>query len=309
MTCDAAAKLIPLYGYGDLPPDEEDRLEQHLDECAGCAREVRRQRSLAAALDERSLQPSAALLEDCRAELMAAVRQGEPRAGRAHGSWALLWQAVNESLTGLGRVRQPVGAVALVAIGFFASHFAGIVPGGVSTLSMAPSDNVFSTVRSVDPDSAGHVRIAFDETRRRVVSGNMDDQAIQRLLLAATREDNASVRVESVDALKNHAASSEVRDALLNALSHDPNAGVRLKAVEGLKALAGDPDVRRTLAQSLLTDDNPAVRMQVVDLLVTHRDDAVVGVLQGLMQREDNTYVRLKCEQALKEMNASIGTF
>jgi HEAT repeat protein len=112
-----------------------------------------------------------------------------------------------------------------------------------------------------------------------------------------------------VDVLKNHAASSEVRDALLNALSHDPNAGVRLKAVEGLKALAGDPDVRRTLAQSLLTDDNPAVRMQVVDLLVTHRDDAVVGVLQGLMQREDNTYVRLKCEQALKEMNASIGTF
>jgi len=310
MNCDAAARLIPLYGYGELAAEEEERLEQHLDECAGCAREVRRQRSLAAAFDERSLQVPAALLEDCRADLMAAVRRGEPRAGRPpRGSWARFWEAVSESLAGAGRVRQPVGAVALIAIGFFASRFAGVVPGGISALSVAPSDSVFSTVRSVEPDNTGRVRIAFDETRRRVLLGNLDDQAIQRLLLAATRNDNASVRVESVDVLKNHPASNEVRDALLNAVSHDPNAGVRLKAVEGLKSLAGDPDVRRTLAQALLNDDNAAVRTQVVDLLVSHRDDAVVGVLQGLMQREDNSNVRLKCERALKEMNASIGTF
>jgi hypothetical protein len=49
--------------------------------------------------------------------------------------------------------------------------------------------------------------------------------------------------------------------------------------------------------------------MQAVDLLVTHRDDAMVGVLQGLVQRENNDYVRLKCEKALKDWNASVGTF
>jgi hypothetical protein len=27
------------------------------------------------------------------------------------------------------------------------------------------------------------------------------------------------------------------------------------------------------------------------------------------VQKEDNNYVRLKCEKALKDMNASIGTF
>ena len=59
----------------------------------------------------------------------------------------------------------------------------------------------------------------------------------------------------------------------------------------------------------LLTDDNPAVRMQVVDLLVAHRDDAVVGVLQGMVQKEDNNSVRLKVEKALKDMNASVGVF
>ena len=49
--------------------------------------------------------------------------------------------------------------------------------------------------------------------------------------------------------------------------------------------------------------------MQVVDLLVAHRDDYMVGVLQGLVQKEDNNSVRLKLEKALKDMNASIGTF
>jgi hypothetical protein len=309
MTCDSAAKLIPLCDYGELTSEEEDRLEQHLHECAVCAREARRQRALAAALEERRVDVPPLLLEDCRADLMAAVRRGEPREGRSgHGSWTLFWEALNVSLAGMGRVRQPAGALALVAIGFFAARFAGVNP-GVSSLSVAPSDDVFSTVRSVQPDNSGQVRIAFDETRRRVLSGSLEAPPIQRLLLAATREDNAGVRVESVDVLKNSAASSEVRDALLNAVAHDPNAGVRLKALEGLKPLGGNAQVRRTLAQALVTDDNPAVRMQVVDLLVANRDDAVVGVLQGVVQREDNSYVRQKCEKALKEMNASIGTF
>jgi HEAT repeats len=137
----------------------------------------------------------------------------------------------------------------------------------------------------------------------------MDDQTIQRLLLAAAHEQDSAVRVESVDVLKNQADSIVVRDALLNRVANDQNPGVRLKALEGLKQFAGDPQVRKTLAQALLTDDNAAVRMQVVDLLVAHRDDSMVGMLQSVMQREDNGYVRLKVEKALKEMNASLGTF
>jgi hypothetical protein len=100
-----------------------------------------------------------------------------------------------------------------------------------------------------------------------------------------------------------------VRDALLNAVSQDSNPGVRLKALEGLKPLAGDAEVRKVLARVLLVDENAAVRMLVVDLLVAQRDDAMVGVLQGMVQRESDNSVRLKMEKALKGMNASIGTF
>jgi HEAT repeat protein len=205
-----------------------------------------------------------------------------------------------------------VGALALIALGFFCARFTGAwnpAAPGVTTAGLAPSDDVFATVRSVHPDNDGRVQIAFDETRRRVVSGRMDDQDIQRLLLAATHEDNASVRVESMDVLKSRCNSNEVRDALLNAVAHDPNDGVRLKALEGLKPLAGDPEVRKTLSQVLLADNSPAVRYQAVDLLVQNRDDSMVGILQGLVGREDNSTVRMRLEKALREMNASVGTF
>jgi hypothetical protein len=51
------------------------------------------------------------------------------------------------------------------------------------------------------------------------------------------------------------------------------------------------------------------VRTLVIDLLVAHRDDNMVGMMQGLVQRENNNSVRLKLEKALRDMNASVGTF
>ena len=307
MTCESAAKLIPLYFYGEVIPEEEDHLEEHLHGCVGCTREMERQWTMAAALDRRQAEVPPMLLEACRADLLAAIQGGAPRLFKpAKGPWALFLEALAETFAGFSRYRTPVGAVALVAVGFLAARFTGA---GVPVSSLSPAGEVFSTVRSVQPDSSGRVQIAFDETRRRVVSGLTGDRDIQRLLLAAAREDNPAVRVESVDLLRSRADSGEVRDALLNVVARDSNAGVRLKALDGLKPLAGDPQVRKVLAQVLLADDNPAVRMQVVDLLVLHRDDSMVGVLQNLVQREDNNYVRLKCEKALKDMNASIGTF
>ncbi|HWB83572.1 MAG TPA: HEAT repeat domain-containing protein [Bryobacteraceae bacterium] len=313
MTCDSVSKLIPLYFYGELPAEEEERVEDHLHECASCARELEKQRSLAVALDGRRMETPPLLAEECRMNLMAAVRAEARRpmesARPQPSSWKLFERAMGGTFAGLGRLRQPLGALALLAVGFLAARVTGITPEARQASPSNPSDRIFATVRSVQPEPSGAVQIAFDETRRRVVSGRMDDENIQRLLLAAAREDNPAVRVESVDVLKSRADSGEVRDALLNAVAHDPNPGVRLKALEGLKPQAEDESVRKTLAHVLLTDDNPAVRMEVVDLLVARPDDSMVGILQNLVQKENNNYVRQKCEKALKDMNASVGTF
>jgi HEAT repeat protein len=150
------------------------------------------------------------------------------------------------------------------------------------------------------------VQIVLDETHQRVLSGSVDDTAIQRLLLTAAKDpSDAGLRVESVDLLKNNSQSAEIRKALVYSLEHDPNAGVRLKALDGLKQFAQDPDTRQALTQVLLKDDNPGVRTQVIDLLVQRHTDAMVGVLQELMEKEDNSYIRMRCQKVLQEMNAS----
>ena len=87
-----------------------------------------------------------------------------------------------------------------------------------------------------------------------------------------------------------------------------PNAGVRLKALEGLKQYAGDATVRKTLANVLLKDENAGVRVQAIDLLTAHYDDSIVGVLQDVMQREDDSYIRTRCRNLLEAMK-SVGRY
>ncbi|HUE03619.1 MAG TPA: HEAT repeat domain-containing protein [Bryobacteraceae bacterium] len=314
MNCESVIKLIPLYFYGELPPEDEDRFEQHLDTCAACARQAESQRALSAGLDRRAMEPSAALLAECRHDLMRAIyRQEAPISRPAQPPPARLSNTFTAWLPSLGAWRMPLGASALMALGFVAARLT--TPGPAGSLNLATlAPDVISSVRSVQPApegaQSGEVRIVLDETRRRVVSGQLSDNNIQRLMLAAAHdENNPGVRWESVDLLKSHSDSSPVRELLLNRVAEDPNAGVRLKALDGLKAYTGDPEVRKVLAQVLVRDDSPGVRIAAVDALTAHADDNMVGFLQSVVEKEDNTYVRRRCVKALQDMNASVGTF
>ena len=313
MNCESVVKLLPLYFYGELPPDEEDRLEQHLDTCTACAHQADAQRAIHAALDRRSVEPSAALLAECRHDLMRAIyREEAPVVRRAEPRRSSFRDAFSSWLPSFGAWRMPLGASALLALGFVAARLT--TPGGsitpFNTAGLMP--DAISSVRSVTPASGrtGEVQIVLDETRRRVVNGHLNDSNIQRLMLAAAHdENNPGVRWESVDLLKSHSDSSPVRELLLNRVLEDPNPGVRLKALDGLKAYAADPEVRKVLAQVLLHDDNYGVRIEAVDALTAHADDTMVGVLQSVVEKENNGYVRRRCEKTLKDMNASVGTF
>jgi len=306
MNCDSVRKLIPLYFYGEVTPDEEEQLDQHFHDCAACASQFERHSAMAGAFDRRKLEIPPALLDECREDLMAAIAGGAPRQVKSgKGPWPLFLEAMSATFAGFGRLRQPVGALLLVLLGFAVARFTGAGP----TPGPVLSDNVYPAVRDVKADNDGTVRIRFDETSHHEVTGRMEDPNIQRLILAGSHDEDAAVRVESVGLLKNRVDQREVLDALLNALAGDPNDGVRLRALDALKPMAGDARVAKTLSQVLLNDANPAVRMQVIDLMVTRRDDSMVGVLQNLMQREDNNGVRLKASKVLKDWNASIGTF
>jgi hypothetical protein len=306
MKCDDVRTQLPLFLYGELSFEDEERLEVHVDECDACRMALAREKTLFQAMDAAEMTPSQQLLDDCRAQLRQRLAHVEPD---RVGFWDKLRQGFTIHFHFAPAWAQPAGAVAMLIVGFMAArmmpnsllgpfHPAGIMDPGSSR------------VRYVEPVGGGKVQIVVDETKQRIFSGNVDDQAIQRLLMTAAKDpSDAGLRVESVDLLKSKPQSAEVRSALLAALQHDPNSGVRLKALEGLKEFATDPETRKALTQVLLKDDNPGVRTQVIDLLMQHRSDTMVGVLQELMGKEDNGYIRMRCQKALHEMNASVETY
>jgi hypothetical protein len=295
MNCESIGKLADLYLYGELAGQEEEDFEQHLHGCYTCRAELERRSALHRGFDSLSIAPAPALLSECRRALFQAKA-----VHKAPSPWMALFASW----------RQPIGALALVALGFFSSRLTVREPGlGVNMASLA-GEPIASTIRSVQPDSLGHVRIALDETRRRMISGSLSDGNIERLMLAAARDgDNDGLRVESMELLKGHAASADVRDALLTALRNDPNPGVRFKALDALKGTVSQPEVRKTLSYVLQNDQNPGVRIAAIDLLTLRQDADMVGMLQKLVTKESNSYVRQRCEKALEEMNASVGTF
>ena len=304
MNCSEIVRQIPLYCYGEVAADVEESIEGHVAECGACRAELRRHRAFLDVLNERDDAADSSLLAGCRLSLRTAI------AAESEGPRRSWYAGFAESLRTFSQLhipfRVPVGAMALVALGFFGARYTPERFGGVAASVAEP---MFSSVRSVE-DQSGKVHIAVDEVRRRMVTGSLQDPRIQELLLTAVREEsNPGIRVESIGMLKNSTDSEEVRSALLDALTHDPNAGVRLKAIEGLKSYAGNSAVRRTLANVLLKDDNPGVRVQAIDLLTTHHDDSIVGVLQDVVQKEDNNYVRTRCRRLLEEMKASVGTY
>jgi hypothetical protein len=273
MNCDTATKNFSLFLYGELAFEAEKAIHR--------------------ALDEREQEPPAALLARCRRDLSERLEMAGPREP-VWWKWFRGWPAL----------ARPAGALALVALGFFSARWTAAPGAGPG------SEPVVSRVRYVQPESSGKVQLVIEETRQRMLSGDPGDAQIHRLLLAAARESSdAGLRAESMDILGTRPSTDELRGALVFALEHDPNPGVRLKALGALKPYAGTAEVRGALAKVLLADDNPGMRTQAIDLLMQKKEDAMVGLLQELVQRESNTYVRQRCQRALQEMDASVGTF
>jgi len=344
--CDWARAQLSLLLYGELSFDEEEKLESHLEACTECREALDRETRLHAAFDHVAVEPPASLLSQCRQDLWERLKDLPPperavllpaqRTSPHRVMWwgHELWDRFVDALTlhaepGTGRWMRPVGALALVAIGFFGARMApGLVPmGGASPFGpgeMSLTEPGSAHVRTVESSAGGQVQIVVDETRQRIVSGRLDDRKIRSLLLAAaTDPSDPGLRTETLDILNNailnnlsqanHVPAPDVRDTLVFALRHDQNAGVRLKAMEGLKPLAHDPEVRAALASALLNDENPGVRTQAIDLLTAGPglsvDRDIVGTLQELMLHENNAYVRDRGRLVLESLKASPETY
>ena len=198
MTCEEAEKNLALLLYGELSFEEEELVEVHVDECAACRKALARERAMFAALDSVELVPSAAALAESRAELRRRLELAAAPSGLAHVRNSGFWDKIREGFTihfhfapGLAQV---AGAAAMLALGFLTARVTPHSLGGFGSSEVMPLAS--SRVRYVEPVSPGRVQIVLDETRQRVLSGSVDDEAIQRLLLTAAKDpSDAGLRV------------------------------------------------------------------------------------------------------------------
>lgn len=308
ISCEKVRTQLALLLYGELSFDEEEIVDAHLEGCAECRAALDRQHQLHTAFDQVEAEPPSSVLWEARRDIQERIAAEHPSARR---SW---WDQFLD-----GRWLQSAGALALLSIGFFGAR---LVPDlGLGTVGMSLADPGAQRVRSVEPAPNGGIQIVLDETRQRVVSGGLDDQNIRVLLLSAAKDpSDPGLRYETVGILNGRAQASEVRDTLIYALEHDENAGVRLKAMDGLKPFVQQPEVRKALAGVLLSDGNPGMRTQAIDLLTQGVGEAgnavgnaldrdMVGILQELMNHENNAYVRQRGQRMLQLVNASQETY
>lgn len=290
MSCEEIKDQMPLFLYGELSFDEEEIFEGHLSGCESCRRELVRVRNLHDLAAEAAIGPSLPMLAECRRELRSQTGGAGASARWLPSGRLFSWV-------------QPLAAAAMLAIGFFAAKLPFLN-------SQPPAGIIISRVRNIEPDRDGRIQLVVDETRQRVIGGRLDDANIRSLMISASREESdPALRAESVELLKSRCGSNDVREVFLQALQHDNNSGVRLKALEGLRPFASQPEVRKALSHVLVSDDTPAIRAQAIDLLMSSHSGDVVGVLQKLIEKEQDNYIRSRSMNALREMNASAGTF
>lgn len=327
MNCEAVRVQLPMLLYGELSFDEEEAVESHLDGCAECRAALGRERALSAAVDQVAVEPSPALLRECRENLAVSLAlQGAPAVTPAvatpQPSW---WDRFVDLWTAPPAALRPAGALALLTLGFLGARLApGVLPGvGTSAAFSVASlaDMSAARVRSVEAAGDGAVRIVLDETRQRTVDGRLEDEVIRMLLLAAAKDPSDGLRAETVALLTTRAGAADVRNALVYTIRNDQNAGVRLKALEGLQSFISETEVRGALTDVLSADANPAMRMRAVDMLVQSLsaedvreqpvvDRRMIGVLQELISREEeNPYLRQRCQRALELVRASAEVF
>lgn len=315
MNCQQVQTNLSLYLYGELEFGEEDALESHLSTCAFCQHALAREKQWHSALNAERQDVPLDLLAQCRQDLKASVAAAKPKRNLFR-SW--LGRIESVGFSGTRWSSRLALASFLVSIGFLSARWVdqnGLPPGmSVNGTNMSLLGSATARVRDIQPASNG-VRIILDQVQQQEVTGRVNDENVRRLLLQAAQDpDDPAIRVDSVEMLTND-PGTDVRDALLHSVEHDPNAAVRMKALEGLRQFANDPETRAGLQWVLEHDENPGVRSEAIDVLApanqrfTFNPQFADSLQQIAQAQPDDDYVRDRCFQILRAMNASLDIY
>lgn len=309
MICHQVQTNLSLYLYGELDFATEEAVEEHLLGCAFCQQALAREKSWHAALNSKEASVPLDLLAECRQELRQQVGGTAKLPNELHSRLWRWWDGFH--LLSSSWPARVAAAILLMILGFGAGRWADQngLPGKLEKLSPPITSGMvapYARVRDIQPGENGRVRLVIEHVQESELTGSASDDLIRKALLTATSDPaDPALRVDSLDYLRGQ-TGDDVRDALLTCVRTDRNAAVRLKALEALRAFPNDPVTRRTLVEVLKHDDNAGVRAEAIDVLLppTPKFDVTPDLLRVLQQvsdaRQENDYVRQRCQQALE---------
>jgi anti-sigma-K factor RskA len=269
MNCERFETLLPDYLAGTLKHEDEDRFEDHMEQCVRCREAVALWNKLAELPQE---QPSPALR--ARFESMLEAHQ------QAHSEARDLLprHSLLPFLAGGGWMRIAASAalaMVLLAVGFAAGRY--------------PGDD-----RS-------------KESREEMVAMREELRGMRQLVVLAMlqQQESASQRLQAV-AMGSQSAQMDpqVLAALVQTLHSDSSVDVRLAALNALARHSSQPTVREGLLDALQPRQSPLVQVALIDLLVEMRDRSAVPQLQKVSRDASlNPTVRQRAELAIRQLN------
>ena len=322
--CPGREEQVVLHAGRELGGSERAKLEEHLQNCAGCAAALEAERELVKAfLELRGGESGIGLLSGCRARLNDALDQEEAKEGSGILGWL-------KSLSpGRWReVQQGLMAAALVLVGFTAGM---LVPrwvgktagttnqpsiGGGNAAGVDPSDLKTVGVAGIqwtpnEDETPPQVSVQFNAQNPVKMQGTVNNEDIKQVLLYVLDNNERfppDVRLDAVELLKPRLEDPDVIQTMARVIQTDSNPAVRLKAVDALKNARTSDDGARQALLVALGDGNPGVRIEAVNelqRLATGGDlqgPAAVEALRTRMQSDPNNYVRLQSAALVREL-------
>ncbi len=284
-SCSEISPLLVFYVCDEVNETERSAVDAHIALCSACAEQLGQERTLYDAVSSTTqpadlLDSAGVLLAQCRSELAEKIDDlsAPVRKERWHPfGWARRWMAL-----------RPVWSGALLVI-FGAALGTQLLPWIETANDVAgPAVNVLAAPKLTDEQlskmavssvrvsptgdqTSGNIQLRLSAEQPLVISGNVDDHEVRRVLTFVVRNGERSdvdVRLDCLDALKARSDDEQVRQALLAAARKDESPAVRMKALESLRDAADDGKVRDTMLQILDHDASPGVRVAAVNLLV-----------------------------------------
>jgi hypothetical protein len=329
--CEEFDERLVLLAAGELAPDEEADVADHLKHCAPCTEALERERELVECFAASRIEPDAALLASCRSGLEDALDRQEER------SWVR--RIANAFLPAGGLAPRPAWSAALLVLVGFSVGILGprllqrptAVSGDSDSVASSdapqfPNSNPSGTVPidlhsaqvagiNVMPSGIGQppqVELQLRAQQPFRMQGTVNNDNVKSVLLNILRNNDRfdpDVRLDAVDLLRAKNDDPEVRDVLCHAVHTDSNAAVRLKALEALNGAEPQDLVRKTLLDALVDDRNPGVRIEAINALRSMAaqgkvvsDDHMLAVLRDRMQKDPNTYIRLQSAAAIRDL-------